>query len=37
MNNILIFGLGILCGMVLQTLLIFIYGAMRANNIDKDK
>ena len=35
MSRLLVFGLGILCGMVLQTLLIFIYACLRINNIEK--
>lgn len=36
---ILVFGLGVLCGMVFQTLLIFLYASLRSNdenNIDKN-
>ena len=33
----LVFGIGILCGMVLQTLLVFLYGSLKINNIDKKK
>lgn len=33
----LVFGVGILCGMVLQTFLLFIYAILRINNIDKKK
>lgn len=29
------FIVGILCGMVIQTLLIFLYASLRINNIDK--
>ncbi len=31
----LIFGLGILCGMLLQTILFWLYASIRINNIDK--
>lgn len=33
----LLLGLGILCGMIIQTILIFIYACMKASSIDKDK
>ena len=35
MSRLLVFGLGILCGMVLQTMLILLYACIRINNIDK--
>lgn len=35
MNNLLIFGLGMLCGMVALVILTFIYASLRVNNIDK--
>lgn len=35
MNNISIFSLGILSGMILQTLLIFLYCSLKINDIDK--
>ena len=35
MNKILIFGLGVICGMVGLMLLLFIYVSLRANDIDK--
>ena len=35
MNKILIFGIGVACGMVIQTLLIFLYASLRINNVDK--
>lgn len=35
MSRTLVFGLGILTGMVLQTLLIFIYISLRIDDIDK--
>ena len=35
MNKLLLFCLGILCGMIIQTLLIFLYASLRINNIDK--
>lgn len=35
MSKFLLFCLGILCGMIIQTLLIFLYASLRINNIDK--
>lgn len=35
MNEILIFGTGVLSGIVIQTLLVFIYASLRINDIDK--
>lgn len=35
MKEILIFGLGMLCGMVALVILTFIYASLRVNNIDK--
>lgn len=35
MNKILIFAFGVACGMVIQTLLLFLYASLRINNIDK--
>lgn len=35
MKEILIFGLGMLCGMVALVLLTFIYASLKINSIDK--
>lgn len=35
MSKLLVFGVGIICGMVLQTILIFMYGVFKINSIDK--
>lgn len=35
MSRLLVFGLGVLCGIVLQTLLMFLYVTLRINDIDK--
>ena len=35
MNNILIFGLGMLCGMVALVILTFIYASLKINSIEK--
>lgn len=31
----LVFGIGILCGIILQTILIWLYACIRINHIDK--
>ena len=36
MNKLLIFGLGILCGMVGTIILLFIYASLRNSDIDKE-
>lgn len=35
MSRLAVFGLGILCGMVLQTILIFLYCCLKINSIEK--
>lgn len=35
MSRLLVFGIGILCGMVLLVLLVGIYASLRINDIDK--
>lgn len=35
MSRLAVFGLGILCGMVIQTMLIFLYSCLKINSIEK--
>ena len=35
MSRLAVFGLGVLCGIVLQTMLILLYCSLIVNNIDK--
>lgn len=35
MNRLAVFGIGILCGMALQILLIWLYACLKINDIDK--
>lgn len=35
MNILLVFGLGVLCGMVGIVLLVFLYSSLKINDIDK--